>query len=640
MAFETFGQGVPYYPWLPQPLPQDINLGLNHIANQPIVGSSAGGGAIYTLAPSTVPCGGSITLQPNQPSYIFSPRFPDNYPPNFHCTWQIKVAFGNRIALYFEELLLPSSDVINCHGDRVQIDDMHYTQKYCYYNFGGFYMSVSPSIVVNFQSDSTREAFPSRFRIRLELVSNWCGGEIAVTETTPVTLRTGNIATPNYPQPYATNVVCSWRIKTATRWRIRLTCQNPFWLEHSHNCLNDFLAISLSGDETMKDSNRYCGFNGPGSVAGESNILTLIFHSNGQYVFGGFSCQYDVVDPAANSNGLTVAANNLINSVTVGYSNVFNEHPTNYYPTTLSQLPRSQTCDCGTANTKGYREARIVGGSQTEINAYPWVVAIFKRDGRQYCAGSLINELFVVTASHCVARLSPSEIYTSLGDHDLDSTNDGRNSISKVRRILIHPGYKSTPVETDDIALLELTQPALLSGTIRPICLPPPDLDIKGQTPTVIGWGKLSEGGQSTSILRETTLPILPNVECQRAYGFSVVNNNMICAGQLDGSKDACQGDSGGPMMVIRQSRWYMIGLVSYGFGCARPEFPGVYTRIDKYLDWIRIHTETLDYICSAVPPTKTNLNTVSNFNKLIDSKWTFSRQLGTNVTNNTISNR
>jgi hypothetical protein len=102
----------------------------------------------------------------------------------------------------------------------------------------------------------------------------------------------------------------------------------------------------------------------------------------------------------------------------------------------------------------------------------------------------------------------------------------------------------------------------------------------------VSGWGATAEGGSSAAILQKVRVPIVSNTTCNAAYGGGITAN-MLCAGLVEGGKDSCQGDSGGPLVVPDGSGWRLAGVVSFGNGCARPNFYGVYTRISSFTTWI-----------------------------------------------------
>ena len=109
-------------------------------------------------------------------------------------------------------------------------------------------------------------------------------------------------------------------------------------------------------------------------------------------------------------------------------------------------------------------------------------------------------------------------------------------------------------------------------------------------TALVTGWGRLNSSGPQADILQEVTVTTISNQECRASHGHDRITEAMICAGEV--GKDACKGDSGGPLAVLGQDGSYrQIGVVSWGKGCARPGYPGVYTRLTALLPWL---TETI----------------------------------------------
>lgn len=163
---------------------------------------------------------------------------------------------------------------------------------------------------------------------------------------------------------------------------------------------------------------------------------------------------------------------------------------------------------------------------------------------------------------------------------------------------------KYTPKDGhNDLAILYLEKDVEFNDFVRPICLPVSD-PIRSQSfvsynPFVAGWGRTSEGGVSSQILQQVQVPVLTNDVCKDRYkkqnkliSEQQFDEAVLCAGVLEGGKDSCQGDSGGPLMspVMKKgvSRWYQIGVVSYGIGCARADVPGVYTKVQHFIDWIQ----------------------------------------------------
>lgn len=164
----------------------------------------------------------------------------------------------------------------------------------------------------------------------------------------------------------------------------------------------------------------------------------------------------------------------------------------------------------------------------------------------------------------------------------------------KVANIKQHPKFQRHGFY-NDIGLIELKSDIEYDDLISPVCLPNEhDLkrDMSGYMATVLGWGTLSYGGQGSKLLQQVSMPIWNNKDCDERY-LQHIGKTFLCAGFLTGGKDACQGDSGGPLMVgDRGGRWTLHGVVSFGKTCAQAGYPGVYTRVTEYLDWIRENTD------------------------------------------------
>ncbi|KZC09429.1 Transmembrane protease serine 6 [Dufourea novaeangliae] len=248
-------------------------------------------------------------------------------------------------------------------------------------------------------------------------------------------------------------------------------------------------------------------------------------------------------------------------------------------------------CKCGLTNT----QKRIVGGTETQVNQYPWMALMMFR-GRFYCGGSIINSRYVLTASHCVDRFDPKLITVRILEHDRNSSSEAQTQTFKVDKVMKHSGY-STFNYNNDIALVRLQEPIRFVGKMRPACLPDRAKTFAGIKAIVTGWGALEESGAISETLQEVSVPILTNTECRASkYPSRRITDNMLCAGYKEGSKDSCQGDSGGPLHVINGNTYNIVGVVSWGEGCAKPGYPGVYSRVNRYLTWIKRNTEDACY--------------------------------------------
>lgn len=255
---------------------------------------------------------------------------------------------------------------------------------------------------------------------------------------------------------------------------------------------------------------------------------------------------------------------------------------------------------CGFSNLT---HKRIVGGEPAKPGAWPWIALIGYTNNlgelKWQCGGSLITSKHVLTAAHC---LKSSLTTVRLGEHDLGSDTEAPLQQINVVKVAKYPSYDPKDGH-NDLAILYLETEAHFTANVRPVCLPLEDplrtKNFVGYTPFVAGWGRTSEGGQSSPVLQELQIPVLSNDVCKDRYkkvgkliSEKQFDNAVLCAGVLTGGKDSCQGDSGGPLMAPTSadggSYYYQIGIVSYGIGCARADVPGVYSRVQTFVDWIQ----------------------------------------------------
>merc|ERR1711881_394328 len=251
------------------------------------------------------------------------------------------------------------------------------------------------------------------------------------------------------------------------------------------------------------------------------------------------------------------------------------------------------TCQCGVKG--GAANGRIVGGQETEEHEYPWQVGLVSRNGRTpWCGGTLISSTHVLTAAHCT-QTSASSIRVLLGEHSIADSDFNRVDVAE---IINHPNYNSQTTD-NDYALLRLSSPVAFTNEVSPACLPA-DLSATyaGVLATVTGWGTLSSGGNQPTALQEVDVTVTTNAVCNQAYGS--ITADMICA--ADSGKDSCQGDSGGPLIAPENGRQALIGVVSWGRGCAFDGWPGVYARVTEKMDWILANTAgTFSSTCTAL---------------------------------------
>merc|ERR1711971_90008 len=262
--------------------------------------------------------------------------------------------------------------------------------------------------------------------------------------------------------------------------------------------------------------------------------------------------------------------------------------------TPISEGPKSTSaisneCPCGIKGSNDEGDGRIVGGDDADVQEYPWQVGVEINGQFPWCGGSLISKTEILTAAHCVNGRRPSSIKVIVGENDI---SDEEQMKLEVAEVLIHPMYNASTY-SNDFAILRLTSPLTFSSSISPVCLPAdPTVTFTGEVATVTGWGSLGAGNQVPAILQEANVTVISNTACKTApqpYKDGI-SETMLCAAAP--GKDSCQGDSGGPLILLENSRQTLVGVVSWGVGCALPEFPGVYSRVTVAMDWILANSQ------------------------------------------------
>ncbi|WP_158893147.1 S1 family peptidase [Amycolatopsis anabasis] len=218
----------------------------------------------------------------------------------------------------------------------------------------------------------------------------------------------------------------------------------------------------------------------------------------------------------------------------------------------------------------------IVGGTEASIKDYPYAAYLTERSGNQFCGAVLVSDSAAVTAAHCARAFPKSDVRVVTGRQN-KSSSDGE--AVTVRDIWVPQAFQN-PNTGSDIAVLKLSRPV----RYQPAKLPEDtSLYAEGTRATVLGWGRIAEGGDRSEFLRKVDVPVQGDGYCSSKVS-TYNNSTMMCAGYPEGGKDACQGDSGGPLVVGET----VIGIVSFGDGCAKPDKPGVYTRVLTFAGEIR----------------------------------------------------
>jgi secreted trypsin-like serine protease len=246
---------------------------------------------------------------------------------------------------------------------------------------------------------------------------------------------------------------------------------------------------------------------------------------------------------------------------------------------------------------------KVVGGTEAVPYSWPWQIVWCEAFGSSCsleCGGTVVGTGWVQTAGHCVygSTNKPQNFKVKTGVFQENLNNETGEVVHTVKAIHLHPKYKPNPVPEWDIALIELGEPITYTDHIQPICLPLSDTTQIAPPNTAwgTGWGTTTEGGNIAKKLRQVNVPYVDYTTCGNEYGKDIMQQVMVCAGVQ--GKDTCQGDSGGPLQQVNANGfWFQYGITSWGEGCAEKGYPGIYSRVSAYCDFIATTTNN-DVTC------------------------------------------
>ena len=251
---------------------------------------------------------------------------------------------------------------------------------------------------------------------------------------------------------------------------------------------------------------------------------------------------------------------------------------------------------------------QIVGGRPVKPGEMPFMAAIAHRQTSNYfCGGTAIGSRWILTAAHCLVgpdggAIEPGALMVTVGALKLSEAEPGQDFL--VTKVMLHEKYDPES-QAHDIALLELDRP--WAGPVAQLPPAAPD-DSFYRSGTTAGFGATAEGRQprqikrkdgrsilaASDILLAANVAISSRAACRERYASLPEDERLpvteahICAGEPGATRDSCQGDSGGPLLTGSEKKIIQLGIVSFGNGCARKGFPGVYTRVGAYVQWLR----------------------------------------------------
>lgn len=350
-----------------------------------------------------------------------------------------------------------------------------------------------------------------------------------------------------YPGNYGPSANCLWRAVAPEGYKIETNCDLN--IPPTESCYQDKLFISLVGNPNLENAYTYCGSGSTGSLMTEANSISMGLQS-AYYTQGGrFLC--------------TIVAKEI-----------------------------SKPCNCGWKNTR-----RIVGGVETKMNEYPMMAALMDFASQDwFCGCTIISEQYVLTAAHCLNKITPDITGVLVGSHNITAGNaTGTVDLLRAMNFILHKEYDPNDIKgVNDIALVKTERKISFNNVVGPACLPfrQTSNSFAGDTVEALGWGTTEFTGPKSEVLLKTDLQVLDYYECYTREGGTILQMCSYKAGH-----DSCQSDSGGPLLWLDQNsyRINVIGVISTGYGCATTH-AGLNTRITQYLEWIQKNTPEVQY--------------------------------------------
>ncbi|XP_008829018.1 enteropeptidase isoform X2 [Nannospalax galili] len=505
-----------------------------------------------TLVPTPPPelptnCGGPFELWESNTTFS-SPNFPDIYPNQAFCVWNLNAEKGKNIQLHFQEFEL--QDIYDVIEVRDGVDDDSLLLA-VYTGFGPVkdIFSSTNRMTVLFITDDTFAlgGFKANFTTGYHLgipepcedgyfqckdgecipMGNLCDGQLhckdGSDEASCVRFFNGTMSNKGLVQFRIQSI---WHTACAENW-------------------------------TTQISNEVCQFLGLGSA---NSSMPIFSTEAGPFV---------KLNTAPNGSLILTPSQQCSQDSLI--------------------LLQCNHKSCGEKMVPQEVNPKIIGGSDTQAGAWPWVVALYYGN-RLLCGASLVSSNWLVTAAHCVygRNLNPSRWTAVLGLHTRLNLTSPQVVSRAIDQIVINPHYDKRR-KFNDIAMMRLVFKVNYTDYIQPICLPEENqVFLPGRNCFVAGWGMVViEEDSYANVLQEAVVPLIPNEKCQQQMPEYNITENMICAGYEEGGVDSCQGDSGGPLMCQENNRWLLVGVTSFGVQCALPNRPGVYVRVPRFTEWI-----------------------------------------------------
>ncbi|XP_064472217.1 trypsin alpha-3-like isoform X2 [Ornithodoros turicata] len=230
----------------------------------------------------------------------------------------------------------------------------------------------------------------------------------------------------------------------------------------------------------------------------------------------------------------------------------------------------------------------IINGLRVRDRKMPWTVFLQVRFNKPRplwgnCGGTILTKKHILTAGHCFENHLGQHVLIRYGSTVLDQAQSQLSTVFEA-----HPRYNDDNLE-NDVAVITLPKALHFTEHVRPACFPKNDVQLTGLTGVIAGWGHTSPSGQKGYVspyLQFTTQTFMDQEYCFKKLGSEYYNvSTMLCA--YKATYDACQGDSGGGILVPFTNRFYIVGIISFGVGCGDVRYPGAYSNVQAFRNWL-----------------------------------------------------